>query len=68
MTRRSTPAASSTSCMSAQSGQASFDIAETGVITAAQAQAGAFKTNVPNGSSWYIVVNGITSNVITQGI
>ena len=51
-----------------QSGQASFDIAETGVITAAQAQAGAFKTNVPNGSSWYIVVNGITSNVITQGI
>ena len=51
-----------------QSGQASFDIAETGVITAAQAQNGAFKTNVPNGSSWYIVVNGITSNVITQGI
>ena len=48
--------------------QSGFDVAETGTINAANVQNAAFKTNLASGSSWYIVVEGLTSNVITQGV
>ena len=48
--------------------QSGFDVAETGTINAANVQNAAFKTNLAVGSSWYIVVEGLTSNVITQGV
>ena len=48
--------------------QSGFDVAETGTIDAANVQNAAFKTNLASGSSWYIVVEGLTSNVITQGV
>ena len=48
--------------------QSGFDVAETGTINAANVQNAAFKTNLAPGSSWYIVVEGLTSNVITQGV
>ena len=46
--------------------QDAFNVAETGTLTAASVKDAAFKTNVPAGYSWYIVVDGLTSNTLTK--
>ncbi len=48
--------------------QSGFDIAETGTVNAAAVNGAAFKTGLATGSSWYIEIGGLTSNVITQGV